>query len=394
MTKIEELYGEVCGKICEEMELPEDIKKYLREEINVKTCVEDSFDNLSEAKETIGKIVEYQKEIESLSDESRLKNLLKRGNNSMNEFLALYEDLSSEKNAIEREIGKLTGQLNPALLKLYNRVLEEDLPQNQRERILDSMNAYKERYERRRKELEENPELKKRLEELISKKEMIERELNCVAMIIEFPARIVDCVGNAIGASCGISMEMEGGAYTYGKNIRYSKLIESAKDENILRTALGAEIGHKVAEYFVEKNGLCVSVNEFYDILGAYCSGSPYPTEVIKENAILGELSFNGVDITSEDEVKKILDKEFEENRERYETLIRDARDYVLRHGRPGHQEGAALYIRLAKVFGNNLPRIAGDALRNPDGIDFSNPENFYRTIIQKYQEFKKADIF
>jgi len=385
MTKVEKLYEEVCGKICEEMKLSEDIKKYLHEEINVKTCIEDSFDELNEAKESIKNITEYQKEIINLPDESKLKKLLERGNNSMNEFLALYEDLATEKSAIEREIGELTGELDPALLELYRKVLEESISQNQRKKILDSMSAYKAKCERRKKELEENPELKKKLEELTHKKEALERELNCVGMVIDFPAKIVNCVVSAIGASYSIKMEMGGGACTYGKNIRYSGLIESIKDENKLRTALGAEIGHKIAEYFIEKDDLCVSVNEFYDILGAYCSGSPYSTDVIKENAILGELSFSGVDITSEDKVKKILDKKFEENQERYKILIEDAKDYKLRHGMPGHQEGAALYVRLVKVFGNDLPKIAGDALKNPEGIDFSSPVNFYRTIIQKY---------
>ena len=387
MTKVEKLYEEVCGKICEEMKLSEDIKKYLHEEINVKTCIEDSFDELNEAKESIKNITEYQKEIINLPDESKLKKLLERGNNSMNEFLALYEDLATEKSAIEREIGELTGELDPALLELYRKVLEESISQNQRKKILDSMSAYKAKCERRKKELEENPELKKKLEELTHKKEALGRELNYVGRVIDFPAKIVNCVVSAIGASYSIKMEMGGGACTYGKNIRYSGLIESIKDENKLRTALGAEIGHKIAEYFIEKDDLCVSVNEFYDILGAYCSGSPYSTDVIKENAILGELSFSGVDITSEDKVKKILDKEFEENQERYKILIEDAKDYKLRHGMPGHQEGAALYVRLVKVFGNDLPKIAGDALKNPEGIDFSSPVNFYRTIIQKYHK-------
>ena len=390
MMEIKELYWDVSERVCEEMDLPRDVKEYLHNEIDLKSCREEAVNSVREAKKEIERIKSYQKEIERLPEESRLKNLLKRGNSSIKEFLTLYEDLSSEKSAIEREIGKLTGEINPVLLELYNKILkEEDLSQSQRERILDSMNAYKEKYERRRKELEKNPKLKKRLEELISKKEMIERELNCIAAIMELPARIMNCGISGVEASYAFKMEMEGGACTYGQNIRYSGLIESTKDENKLRTALGAEIGHKIAEYFVKKDKLCVSVNEFYDILGAYCSGSPYPEEVIKENAILGELSLDGVDITSEDEVKKILGKEFEENRERYETLIRDAQDYVARHGRPGHQEGAALFLRLAKVFGDNLPKIAGKALKNPN-IDFTNPISFYKSIIKEYRGDEK----
>ena len=390
MMEIKELYWDVSERVCEEMDLPRDVKEYLHNEIDLKSCREEAVNSVREAKKEIERIKSYQKEIERLPEESRLKNLLKRGNSSIKEFLTLYEDLSSEKSAIEREIGKLTGEINPVLLELYNKILkEEDLSQSQRERILDSMNAYKEKYERRRKELEKNPKLKKRLEELISKKEMIERELNCIAAIMELPARIMNCGISGVEASYAFKMEMEGGACTYGQNIRYSGLIESTKDENKLRTALGAEIGHKIAEYFVKKDKLCVSVNEFYDILGAYCSGSPYPEEVIKENAILGELSLNGVDITSEDKVKKILGKEFEENRERYKRWIRDAQDYVARHGRPGHQEGAALFLRLAKVFGDNLPKIAGKALRNPK-IDFSNPNSFYESVIKEYRGDEK----
>ena len=399
MTEIKELYWDVSERVCQKMGLSEEVKRYLLNEVDIKSLGEEASKKLEEVNESVKNIDRYAQEIESIGDEEKREKLkyffgkgirIAFGSGSNENFERYRKELFSYENkidkellTIENEIGKISGEENSILMEVVDRLLkEEDLTRTQRENALKLKEAYEAEYKRKRRELEKNPELKRKLEVLLKKKEELER----MKRLLAFPmAEFMKAIGNVYVANFYALSEIKGGMGTpKGKDtILYSRI--RAHDADKLRMGFGAEIGHKIAEYFVEKDELCISVSEFYDILGAYCSGSPYPEEVIKENAVLGELSLNGVDITSEDEVKKILGKKFEENRERYKRWIRDAQDYVARHGRPGHQEGAALFLRLAKVFGDNLPKIAGKALRDPR-IDFSNPNSFYESVIKEYQ--------
>ena len=402
MMEIREIYEGVCERVCQEMGLSEEVKRYLIDRVDIKSLREEASERLEEVNESVENLKRCAQEIESINDKEKrekLKYFFGRGiriafgsgsnenfEKYMRELFSYENKIDEELSAIEEEIGKISGEENSVIMETFDRLLKkEDMTRTQLENVLKLKKAYEAEREKKRIELEKNPELKRKLEALLKKKEELER----VGRLLAFPiAEFGKTIGNVYVATFYALSEIKGGMGTpKGKDIvLYSRI--RACDADKLRMGFGAEIGHKIAEYFVKEDKLCISVSEFYDVLGAYCSGSPYPEEVIKGNAILGELSFSGVDITSEDEVKKILGKEFEENRERYKRWIRDARDYVLRHGRPGHQEGAALFVRLARVFGNNLPKIAGDALRNPEGIDFSHPIKFDETVRRKYKDF------
>ena len=400
MTEIKELYWDVSERVCQKMGLSEEVKRYLLNEVDIKSLGEEASKKLEEVNESVENLKRCAQEIESINDKEKrekLKYFFGKGIKAVfgeddENFKKYMEGLFDYENKIieelleiENEIDKISvsDEKNSVVMEALDRLLKrEDLTQPQLENLLKCKKAYETEYEKKRRELEKNPELKRKLEALLKKKEELER----AEKLLTFPmAEFMKAIGNVYMANFYALSEIKGGMGTpKGKDtILYSRI--RAHNADKLRMGFGAEIGHKIAEYFVEKDELCISVSEFYDILGAYCSGSPYPEEVIKENAVLGELSLNGVDITSEDEVKKILGKKFEENRERYKRWIRDAQDYVARHGRPGHQEGAALFLRLAKVFGDNLPKIAGKALRDPR-IDFSNPNSFYESVIKESQ--------
>jgi len=140
------------------------------------------------------------------------------------------------------------------------------------------------------------------------------------------------------------------------------------EDVNQLRREFASEIGHEIV---YQERGLDVSpsVDEFYDAV-ARLIVDPYPQDIVNEYASVGEKSLNSEPLRDDD-------------------LDWDARNYIRRRGVPAHHEGLAIYRRLLRIFGKDLPKIAGKALRNPR-IDFSNPNSFYKSVIKEYQGDEK----
>ena len=140
------------------------------------------------------------------------------------------------------------------------------------------------------------------------------------------------------------------------------------EDVNQLRREFASEIGHEIV---YQERGLDVSpsVDEFYDAV-ARLIVDPYSQDIVNEYASVGEKSLNSEPLRDDD-------------------LDLDARNYIRRRGVPAHHEGLAIYRRLLRIFGKDLPKIAGKALRNPR-IDFSNPNSFYKSVIKEYQGDEK----